>query len=505
MIRLLWLALFFVPLSSWAKLCPDGQFEINKTGLAECVDTCPVGYFDMVTPTGTAMCKSACPAQQQRTMSWDPRIDGEDPKGFCYKPDNNTKPFEYGVYGCDMTLYLGILCYASGDSCQAKFRNTGELCTVEGPHGSTIPNPDPDPDPDPNPNPNPNPDPNLSWDDPNFYVPPPSEPFDKYGCFSTSHDVVSAKCFATNYSHIKENSKYAYHNVGISSLINRNGKETNKNLKNIENIIKDMDLSLSPQDRQSNVDRNKSLNDIFSQLQTLNSNSGGDGGSNGSDVDLSTTERLLDFMNNNLSNISRSASGAHHFSAQIADNVRKLEIRSRDSGSGGGTGGDADLSDVNYNLDIMVDLTQEIQRSTAATRSLANLQVGETVNGLASVKESIDGLFANSPEPHTPDSGVKFGDDYLYSKEVFNELNSDVDVLKQDYKNELEKFKSYFQFSETLNNGEYKERTLDLIVNNQEVNYKITVLENMLLFKETIAAIVMFGFTLAGIGLIARS
>ena len=490
-VRWLWLVLLLAPLLSWAKLCPDGQFEVIKTYQNECVDSCPVGYFEDVSPNGTPRCLNACGAHHAaRTMSWNPNIDGEDPKGYCYKPDNSTKPFEYGVYGCDMKLYQGVLCFASGDTCQAKFRNTGELCTVAGPYGATIEGPNPDPNPDPTPEPNPY---NSQAYDNSDAMPGFTAVFDKYGCFSNSSGFVSSKCFGSLNSILLQNAGINYFNSGRLGSMNDNIKASNVQLEAIRNSIDNFDVTT---DNSAVLALDNERNRLLSELLKSAANSG----DSGSDVDLSTTERFLDFINNNLSDISRSARGSHHFSAQIADNVRKLEIRSRDSGSGGGGdngGGDApDLSDVNYNLEYMVDLTKEIQRSTAATKSLADLQVGETVNGLASVKESIDGLFANSPDVHSPTSGIKFDGDYLYSKDALGDLNSEIEGLKLEYKEITTEFKKNFSFAANLEHGEYEERTLDLSIGGEAVHYEVSTLKHLLDYKAIIYSVVLLGFGL---------
>ncbi|MCG7500064.1 hypothetical protein MHO82_24680 [Vibrio sp. Of7-15] len=493
MIRWLWLVLLFAPLSSWAKLCPDGQFEVINTGLHECVDSCPVGYFELVSPTGTPTCRTACPAQQQRTMSWNPKIDGEDPKGYCHKPDNSTKPFEYGVYGCDMKVYQSILCFASGDSCQAKFRNTGELCTVAGPYGGTIPDPTPDPEPEPDP-PNPDPPPSQTggYGDSNT-MPQFNAELDRYGCFSTTDGFVSSKCFGSLNSISLQNASVNYFNAGRLGAINDNITNTVGQLQALRQTVENLDLTLEPQDVDTTLDveRNRYLSELLKSVGTS-----GDSGS-GSEVDLTTTEKLLGYTVDNLANIYRGTSGTHHFSAQIAEHVRQLELRSRDSGSGGGSGEASDLTPVVDSVDSLSNKVKNVKREL--TRIKENNQAGfdsvvTAINGI-SVSGGTSTL-PTGPDAHSPTSGINFDDNYLYSPDALTKLNNEIDDLKLEYKNIATEFKNNFSFASNLERGEYEERTLDLSINGNEVHYEVSTLKHLLDYKAIIYSVVVLGFGL---------
>ncbi|MGF1719251.1 hypothetical protein L4D20_04300 [Vibrio kyushuensis] len=124
--------------------------------------------------------------------------------------------------------------------------------------------------------------------------------------------------------------------------------------------------------------------------------------------------------------------------------------------------------------------------------------IGESNNLLSDIRDSI-GCDGDCLAGFTPE-GKTYGSRFLYDAEKLTQIQNAIDVLKYEATQEIQNFRNLFSFDTTaMNNGTYKDHSLDLFVNGQAHSFKSGVLPALIDNATLIASIILFIAVLLGI------
>ncbi|HHP0486564.1 TPA: hypothetical protein ACRZ4F_002998 [Vibrio harveyi] len=127
-------------------------------------------------------------------------------------------------------------------------------------------------------------------------------------------------------------------------------------------------------------------------------------------------------------------------------------------------------------------------------------ELGKVGNGIDGIGETLKG-FKDALDVTPKTDGVV----PLYSADALAGLRSEVETLKSDYEAELQKMKSYFNFSSGVSSGDFNAHNLELNWHGNAINKTNQVFVTMRDNAGIISAVVLFFFGMAGIKEIMRA
>ncbi|WP_417507817.1 hypothetical protein [Marinomonas gallaica] len=144
--------------------------------------------------------------------------------------------------------------------------------------------------------------------------------------------------------------------------------------------------------------------------------------------------------------------------------------------------------------------------------SLLNNGFGELANGLNGVGSGLDGLSATNQQGFgdvisaieglgTPLVHPELGSPSkeLYSGSSYSALQGEVDVLKAEYEDMLNQYRTYFSFNQGVNSGQYDSHDIDLNWHGTAINKSNQVMASLRDNAGIISAVVLFIFGMMGI------
>ena len=152
------------------------------------------------------------------------------------------------------------------------------------------------------------------------------------------------------------------------------------------------------------------------------------------------------------------------------------------------------FDNINQSINNQNDV---IRQSGNMTNNYLDTLTNVTGNGLQDV---VDALGADKMV--TPGSYIA---PPLYSSHQMDTLDAEVAGLKIQYTNQLNEFKSYFNFKTDVNSGEYNAHTLKQRWGGQELSFDSFALKVFVDNANIIGLIIIFGFGMAGIRVILET
>ena len=152
------------------------------------------------------------------------------------------------------------------------------------------------------------------------------------------------------------------------------------------------------------------------------------------------------------------------------------------------------FDNINQSINNQNDV---IRQSGNMTNNYLDTLTNVTGNGLQDV---VDALGADKMV--TPSSYIA---PPLYSSHQMATLDAEVAGLKIQYTNQLNEFKSYFNFNTDVNSGEYNAHTLKQRWGGQELSFDSFALKVFVDNANIIGLIIIFGFGMAGIRVILET
>ncbi|ELI6426904.1 hypothetical protein RRM58_002151 [Vibrio harveyi] len=162
---------------------------------------------------------------------------------------------------------------------------------------------------------------------------------------------------------------------------------------------------------------------------------------------------------------------------------------------------------VNSQTDVMTKLGNKSNEYLKSVNGLLKdgfddlgRELGEVGNGIDGIGETLKGLKDSLDVVPKTDGVVP-----LYSADALAGLRSEVETLKSDYEAELQKMKSYFNFSSSVSSGDFNAHNLELNWHGNAINKTNQVFVTMRDNAGIISAVVLFFFGMAGIKEIMRA
>ncbi|WP_122033602.1 hypothetical protein [Aliivibrio sp. EL58] len=156
------------------------------------------------------------------------------------------------------------------------------------------------------------------------------------------------------------------------------------------------------------------------------------------------------------------------------------------------------FNNVNQSINNQNDV---IRQSSSSTNNYLSTLISTTKKGSDSI---VDAIQKASEKDKIIDVADVPADD-LYTDNSFNELNEDVANLKTEYQEQLNKFKSYFNFQTDVNSGDYNAHTLKQNWGGKELTFDNFALTVFVDNADIIGLIIIFGFGVAGIRIILET
>lgn len=162
--------------------------------------------------------------------------------------------------------------------------------------------------------------------------------------------------------------------------------------------------------------------------------------------------------------------------------------------------------------DMISSIGNQTNKHLQSINGLLNNGFGELVNGLDGIGSGLDGLSATNQQG--------FGDVVeaieglgqpmvnggngspvmeLYSGSAYTALQGEVDILKAEYEDMLNQYRSYFSFNQGVNSGQYDSHDIDLNWHGTAINKSNQVMASMRDNAGIISAVVLFIFGMMGI------
>ncbi|MGL1595919.1 chemotaxis protein [Vibrio parahaemolyticus] len=162
--------------------------------------------------------------------------------------------------------------------------------------------------------------------------------------------------------------------------------------------------------------------------------------------------------------------------------------------------------------DMLSGIGNKTNQYLKSINSLLNNGFGELANGLNGVGSGLDGLSATNQQGFgdvveaieglgTPLVHPELGSPSkeLYSGSSYSALQSEVDVLKAEYEDMLNQYRTYFSFNQGVNSGQYNSHDIDLNWHGTAINKSNQVMASMRDNAGIISAVVLFIFGMMGI------
>lgn len=159
-------------------------------------------------------------------------------------------------------------------------------------------------------------------------------------------------------------------------------------------------------------------------------------------------------------------------------------------------------------IDGFNNINQSINNQNDVIRQAGNMTnnyLGTLTNVVNSGLDDITNAIQKASEKDKIIDIADIPADDLYTDNSFNELNEDVDNLKIEYQEELNKFKSYFNFQTEINAGDYNSHTLKQSWGGKELTFDNFALTVFVDNADIIGLIIIFGFGIAGIRIILET
>ena len=162
--------------------------------------------------------------------------------------------------------------------------------------------------------------------------------------------------------------------------------------------------------------------------------------------------------------------------------------------------------------DMLSGIGNKTNQYLKSINSLLNNGFGELANGLNGVGSGLDGLSATNQQGFgdvveaieglgdplvNPDLGSSSKE--LYSGSSYTALQGEVDVLKAEYEDMLNQYRTYFSFNQGVNSGQYDSHDIDLNWHGTAINKSNQVMASMRDNAGIISAVVLFIFGMMGI------
>ncbi len=160
---------------------------------------------------------------------------------------------------------------------------------------------------------------------------------------------------------------------------------------------------------------------------------------------------------------------------------------------------------INGQSDMLSDIGNNTNRLLTSANNLLNNGFGQLSNdlgdlestnqkGFGDVVDAIEGL----GKPMV-DGGGGAAVVPLYSATQLHNLNAEITVLKNEYKDLLNQYRAYFNFTSDVNGGDYNAHNIELTVRGNVVRQQNAVMAALQDNSGIIAAVVLFVFGLLGI------
>ena len=168
------------------------------------------------------------------------------------------------------------------------------------------------------------------------------------------------------------------------------------------------------------------------------------------------------------------------------DELKRL-ITEMDTGSGDGENPNIDLSGV-----------------TGEIKALGNT-LQTSIDGLAEGIGNIESLLGGENQFQTPTKSNQFDSGFLFQDNKKTKIETEIVELEKQLKTEMDSFKTLFSFdTDSFQDGEYKEHSLDLELDGQTRSFQTGVLSALLDNANIIKAVVLFIFVLMGIRMLGK-
>lgn len=160
---------------------------------------------------------------------------------------------------------------------------------------------------------------------------------------------------------------------------------------------------------------------------------------------------------------------------------------------------------INGQSDMLSDIGNNTNRLLTSANNLLNNGFGQLSNelgnleatnqkGFGDVVEAIEGL--GKPMVDGGGGGAVVP---LYSATQLHNLNAEITVLKNEYKDLLNQYRAYFNFTSDVNGGDYNAHNIELTVRGNVVRQQNAVMAALQDNAGIIGAVVLFVFGLLGI------
>ncbi|MBS9856223.1 chemotaxis protein [Vibrio alginolyticus] len=160
---------------------------------------------------------------------------------------------------------------------------------------------------------------------------------------------------------------------------------------------------------------------------------------------------------------------------------------------------------INGQSDMLSDIGNSTNRLLTSANNLLNNGFGQLSNdigdlestnqkGFGDVVEAIEGL--GKPMVDGGGGGAVVP---LYSATQLHNLNAEITVLKNEYKDLLNQYRAYFNFTSDVNGGDYNAHNIELTVRGNVVRQQNAVMAALQDNAGIIGAVVLFVFGLLGI------
>ncbi|HCG6133534.1 TPA: chemotaxis protein, partial [Vibrio parahaemolyticus] len=160
---------------------------------------------------------------------------------------------------------------------------------------------------------------------------------------------------------------------------------------------------------------------------------------------------------------------------------------------------------INGQSDMLSDIGNNTNRLLTSANNLLNNGFGQLSNdlgdlestnqkGFGDVVDAIEGL--GKPMVDGGGGGAVVP---LYSATQLHNLNAEITVLKNEYKDLLNQYRAYFNFTSDVNGGDYNAHNIELTVRGNAVRQQNAVMAALQDNAGIIGAVVLFVFGLLGI------
>lgn len=195
-------------------------------------------------------------------------------------------------------------------------------------------------------------------------------------------------------------------------------------------------------------------------------------------------------MNKQLTQINKDLNGNHEISMKALGSLKSsLDLNTKSVVDGA----NHTASAVNSQTSVLTELGN---KTNGLLKSINGLLKGG-FDGLNESLEGLKGAFKVDPVAVNPK--------HLYESGDLSRLRSEVESLKSDYEAELRSMKSYFNFTSGVSSGDFNSHDLALKWHGHAVTATNQVFVSMRDNAGIIAAVVLFGFGMAGIKEIVRA